>query len=766
MKKILYPIALIGTLVLGGVLAMAIWSATGKSTEDYIKDGKKFYEQKEYSKASILFLNAVKKGGNDRDARYYLALTYIAQGDLSSAVKQLVTLLEIHPTDTEASLKLGNIYLGAGSTDSGLFKQSLEIANKILAREPNNVDALILSGNALAGSKEYVDSVKSFEKAISVDPQNASAFVSLGTTQALQKHYPEAEQAFLKAQQADPKNESALISLATYYRVTGEAAKAEAIFKEAISYYPSDTAIYTQLVQLYYQNGRFDDGVKLLQDLQAKTPKDSRPSLLLADLYTAKNMAPETRKVLQDLKKTFPKDVGVAIRRAVDFLRDQPEQAKAEIDLVTTNDPTNPVGWILQGQLQYQTENYDAAQKALERPEVTASRYPEAQFFLGNIAAKKGDAAKAQEYFRKAVRLNPQYLAARVALAESLLNQGKNVEARAEINSTLAFNKDYPMARLMKGVADRSEKRYAEAESGLAALAKEQPNNPTVLLQLAYSYDAAGKSAEAEKTLLRAFELQPESKETLQALVLLYVKAKQPDKAIQRINAIPDAKKEPFHYELLAAVYSQAGKDQESEAVLKKALEKDPKDAGADALLISQYVKTGRMDDALKQLDKLITKAPTNATAYTTKGMIFENQGKTKEAKEVYAQALRLNPKDAASANNLAYIYAEEGTDLQAGLGYAQMARKVQPDSPNVADTLGWIYYKLGNHSLARDQFLFAVSKDATEPVFQFHLGLAYKATGKTLEAQNALKRALDSPKDFKEKPLAQAALKELQGQK
>ena len=51
-------------------------------------------------------------------------------------------------------------------------------------------------------------------------------------------------------------------------------------------------------------------------------------------------------------------------------------------------------------------------------------------------------------------------------------------------------------------------------------------------------------------------------------------------------------------------------------------------------------------------------------------------------------------------------------------------------------------------------------------PVFQYHLAMIYKGKKQIPEAQTALKKAINSPKDFKEKSLAQAELKELSSQK
>ena len=177
-------------------------------------------------------------------------------------------------------------------------------------------------------------------------------------------------------------------------------------------------------------------------------------------------------------------------------------------------------------------------------------------------------------------------------------------------------------------------------------------------------------------------------------------------------------------------------------------------------------MKNGRSDDGLKVLDELAKKQPSNAGTYVAKGIVFQQQGKIEEAKESYTQALKTDPNQAMAANNLAYLLAEEGKDLNSALGWAQSARKSLPDNPNIADTLGWVYYKMGSYVLARDQVRFAASKQPDNADFQYHLGMIYKQTKQMSEAQAALKKAVSGSKDSKEKSLAEAALKEIASSK
>jgi len=762
MKKLFFPVVLAVTVLLGGVLAFAMWKAKPQTSQAFYESGKKYFDEKKYPEAIIQFLNAIRKDSRNRDARYQLALSYVAQQDLTNAVGHLRALLELYPDDIPASLQLGAIYLTGGRSNPDLFRMAREIAEKILAGDAQHVGALILSGNASAGLQDFRTSVDFFERALSADPQNLAAFISLGTSQALQKNYREAEQAFLKAREVSPKDKAVLVSLANYYRAIKENAKAEAVFKDAYSQYPTDKTIYIQVVDFYNGTGRSDEAEKILREVQSKMPDSPEPSIFLVDLMIARNRQEEARTFLIELKQKFPKSLDVATKVAMSFLQDQPDRARAEIDQLIKELPDNPIGYVLLGELQFSAGQYAEAEATLGKPPAVDASYPQVHFFLGNMALRKGQVDQAMFHYQKSLAVNSRYVPSRVALGEIFLSKNKITDAREEIRKALEVRPDFVPARLIKATLDNVDKNYNAAEQELTSLAKQLPDNALVYRQMAVYYDSRGRTADAESNFVRAHELRPEAPELLRDLVFFYMRQKQADKAIQRITAVADDKKTAFHHELLGVVLSRSGKLPDAEQAFKKALEKEPARLSAHAFLVADFMRAGKEDDALKQLDEMIKRNPGNNDALSMKGQIYQGQGKLAEAKEQYSQALKANPNMDLAANNLAWILAEDGSDLNAALGYAQSARKRQPNSPEVADTLGWVYYKLGNNVLAREQLRFAVSKQPDNAVFQYHLGLIYKQNKQIDEAQAALKKAVESKQQFKEKSHAQAELQAL----
>jgi tetratricopeptide (TPR) repeat protein len=212
----------------------------------------------------------------------------------------------------------------------------------------------------------------------------------------------------------------------------------------------------------------------------------------------------------------------------------------------------------------------------------------------------------------------------------------------------------------------------------------------------------------------------------------------------------------------MGMVATASGKPQEAVKDYLKALEKDPKRNLSSQLLFDEYVRVNRLDEARKMLDDRIQQNPSNSGAISARGNLYLMQGKTDDAIKDFEKAIQLDPNQDVAANNLAYLLADQGRDLENAMKYAQGVRSRHAEDPSAADTLGWVYYKVGRLVLARDAVQFAVSKQPNNPLYQYHLGAIYKANNQRSEAEAALKKAVASPREFKERSQADALLKDI----
>ena len=71
------------------------------------------------------------------------------------------------------------------------------------------------------------------------------------------------------------------------------------------------------------------------------------------------------------------------------------------------------------------------------------------------------------------------------------------------------------------------------------------------------------------------------------------------------------------------------------------------------------------------------------------------------------------------------------------------------PDSHEINDTLGWVYYQKDMANFAIRPLETSVEQDPKNPIYHFHLGLAYAKTGDTAKARKSLESALKLRPDF-----------------
>jgi Flp pilus assembly protein TadD len=139
--------------------------------------------------------------------------------------------------------------------------------------------------------------------------------------------------------------------------------------------------------------------------------------------------------------------------------------------------------------------------------------------------------------------------------------------------------------------------------------------------------------------------------------------------------------------------------------------------------------------------------------------MLMEGLRDAAGAQLRYERAVQFDPNAAVAANNLAWMYAQNGGNLDAALQLAQAAKRQLPDTPEVDDTLGFIYYKKDLASLAVPLLQATVEKAPSNPEYHYHLGLAYQRIGDKAKASESLTRALALKPDFSGAQDARATL-------
>jgi superkiller protein 3 len=131
-----------------------------------------------------------------------------------------------------------------------------------------------------------------------------------------------------------------------------------------------------------------------------------------------------------------------------------------------------------------------------------------------------------------------------------------------------------------------------------------------------------------------------------------------------------------------------AGNYSQAEAIWRRVIQLNPKDASAYFYLGKALYSQKKLDEAIAAFHKAIQLNSNYANAYSNLGTALGQQGEPDEAIAAFRQAIQLNPKDATAYNNLGNVLRAQGK-LDEAIAAYQKAIQLKPNLANAYTNLG-----------------------------------------------------------------------------
>ena len=733
------------TLVFVAALALAACADDPSQTKQaHYESGERYLKEGRHREAIVEFRNALKQDEKFGEARLKLAEAYVGTNDAQAALREYVRAADLLPQNDTAQLKAAAFLLLAGK-----FEDARSRVQPVVDRNPTNVEAQLVLGNALAGLKDLDGAVRELQEAIDLDPSRGLTHSNLAAVHLAQGRKDAASAALQKAVAVDPRSIEAWLALANFQWTTGDLAGVESSLKQAHAVGPTHPLVNRALAAYYIASGKPANAEPHLEAVAATGSAGA--VLQLADYYVQTGNFAKAVAVLAPLKKDAVSASQADIRLArIAYLQGDKPGAHSAVDTIIKREPANADARLLKSAFLSRekklAEARDQAQAAVQANPASAP----AHYALGVLQDQLRQRKEAIASFSEVLRLNPRATAAQVYLSGLNLMEGSSSAALTHAELALTAAPDNPDARATLVRALVARRDTARAEQQVAALLKSFPTSGIVhaldgSVRLLKN-DVAGARVSFEKALA----LTPDSTEALAGITNVDLIENRVPQALARLDAMLAREPNRADLLLLAAQAHAARRDlRATELALRKAIEADPTSTAAYSMLAGVLMASGKMDAARVEFDQVVRRDPNNIAARTMAAMLVYELKNTADAKTRYEAILALNPRAAVAANNLSWIYAEEGQNLDEALRLAKSAVEHAPNNADVTDTLGWVYVKMGMPTLAVPVFERSIQQDPKNAMTYYHLALALSDAGDKKRARDVAQQALKIKPDL-----------------
>ena len=170
--------------------------------------------------------------------------------------------------------------------------------------------------------------------------------------------------------------------------------------------------------------------------------------------------------------------------------------------------------------------------------------------------------------------------------------------------------------------------------------------------------------------------------------------------------------------------------------LLQTYLSKNTDNLMLEEMLADFFRINEQCDKAIKKYENVSKLKANSGDVFRKLGICYEQTDQTQKAETAFGRALELNPNDSGALNYLGYWWADEGRNLKEAMELITKAVQLYPENGYYADSLGWVYFKIGNTKKAVTWLERAVELAPDDAVIHDHLGDVYWHLGRLFEAR------------------------------
>ena len=188
---------------------------------------------------------------------YRRAVTLDANGQTDKALQEYADAIKADPRTSLAFLSRGILL----AVRKRAYNRAIEDFNKVLAIDPNNVEALISRGDAFAQLGDNGRAMADLDRAVELAPNQPLVLLTRGQVESRRNDLTGAIRDYEAALKIDPRNADALVNLAAIYSLQGKTEDAIRDLDQAIAIEPRNPLAYYNRGYAHFALRHYDKAI-------------------------------------------------------------------------------------------------------------------------------------------------------------------------------------------------------------------------------------------------------------------------------------------------------------------------------------------------------------------------------------------------------------------------------------------------------------------------------------------------------------------------
>jgi tetratricopeptide (TPR) repeat protein len=387
-------------------------------------------DKQEVLRAVAEFQELIKAQPRNPQFRYLLGRAYFVKGDKDSAGQAFAQAAALQRAYLDPRIALAGL-----DRETQNFKETVRLANEILAVDPTNFSGRLLHASGSRGLGNLDVAQQELEALARDVPHSSDVQLELGLVTLARKQYAVAERLLTSLYQSNQADVRALAGLTAVYLGEGQMDRALEMVQGEVTRFPNSPEMRELLAAVALNTGKRDIALEQYQKLTQMAPDNARYFVSLADLFREKSDYGHEVVALQTATKLAPANAVVAGRLAIaEDMSGNKKQAADEYKRSLDLGPTDPA--LLNNRAYFIAEDGGNLDQALQYSQEAVRKVPGNPDLLDTLAwvyTKRKMNDSAIEILAKLVRENPDRSSFHYHLGAALAQKGERVKAKAEL---------------------------------------------------------------------------------------------------------------------------------------------------------------------------------------------------------------------------------------------------------------------------------------------------------------------------------------------